>query len=177
VGWGGAAPFITLFGTKVLHADTGLVFFLPLSYVVAQVIFCVPAGYLADRIGKKRMLVAGLLIFGTGAIVGSQSADLLQATIALGVVGLGAACLSVLNPLLTDLVPRRRTAEFIGLGSALWSFAQPVGSVLAGTLVVLMGSESGHPEAYRWAFVFAGAMGLVAAVCMRWVRPERAVLD
>jgi MFS family permease len=177
VGSGGAAPFITLFGTNVLHADTGLVFFLPLSYVVAQVIFCVPAGYLADRIGKKRMLIAGLLIFGTGAIVGSQSADLLQATIALGVVGLGAACLSVLNPLLTDLVPRRRTAEFIGLGSALWSFAQPVGSVLAGTLVVLMGSESGHPEAYRWAFVFAGAMGLVAAVCMRWVRPERAVLD
>lgn len=177
VGSGGAAPFITLFGKNALHADTNLLFFLPLSYVVSQVIFCVPVGYLADRIGKKRMLVAGLLIFGGGALVGSQSADLGQATLALAVVGLGAACLSVLNPLLTDLVPRARTAEFIGLGSALWSFAQPLGSVLAGGLVTLMGSESGHPEAYRWAFMFAGAMGLVAAFCMRWVHPERAVLD
>jgi MFS family permease len=177
VGSGGAAPFITLFGKNALHADTNLLFFLPLSYVVAQVIFCVPAGVLADRLGKKRMLIAGLLIFGVGALVGSQSVDLVQATLALGVVGLGAACLSVINPLLTDLVPRARTAEFIGLGSALWSFAQPVGSVLAGGLVALMGSESGHPDAYRWAFVFAGAMGLVAAFCMRWVRPERAVLD
>jgi MFS family permease len=177
IGSGGAAPFITLFGKNVLHASEGEVFFLPLSYVVAQVLFCVPAGYLADRIGKKRMLMAGLLIFGGAALIGAQSTDLIQATIALGVVGLGAACLSVLNPLLTDLVPRRRTAEFIGLGSALWSFAQPVGSVLAGTLVLMMGSESGHPDAYRWAFMFAGAMGLVAAVCMRWVHPERAVLD
>ncbi len=177
IGSGGAAPFITLFGKNVLHATTGETFFLPLSYVVAQVIFCVPAGYLADRVGKKRMLIAGLLIFGVGAIVGSQSADLLQGTLALGVVGLGAACLSVLNPLLTDLVPRKRTAEFIGLGSALWSFAQPLGSVLAGSLVTVMGAEAGHPDAYRWAFVFAGALGLVAAVCMRWVHPERAVLD
>jgi MFS family permease len=177
IGSGGAAPFITLFGKNVLHATESEVFFLPLSYVVAQVLFCVPAGYLADRIGKKRMLIAGLLIFGLAAVIGAQSTTLLQGTIALGVVGLGAACLSVLNPLLTDLVPRTRTAEFIGLGSALWSFAQPLGSVLAGGLVTLMGAESGHPDAYRWAFVFAGVMGLVAAFCMRWVRPERARLD
>ncbi len=176
VGSGGAAPFLTLFARNVLHATTGEAFFLPLSYVVAQVIFCVPAGYLADRIGKKRMLIAGLLIFGIAAIVGSQSADLVQGTLALGVVGLGAACLSVINPLLTDLVPRKRTAEFIGLGSALWSFAAPLGSVLAGGLSDALGGGPDHPD-FRAAFIFAGVLGVAAAVCMRWVHPERAVLD
>ena len=42
-----------------------------------------------------------------------------------------------INPMLTDLVPRKRTAEFMGLGSAVFSLAQPLGSVLAGAVVTL----------------------------------------
>ncbi len=116
-------------------------------------------------------------MYGLGAIVGSQSTDLTQATIALGVTGLGNAGTASLNALLTELIPRKRTAEFIGLGSAVWSFVAPVGSVAAGTVVTLSGFFVSQHDTYRWAFIFAGLMVLLAAVLLQRVHPERAVID
>lgn len=176
LGSGGATPFVTLFGTQALGANESEVFLLPLAFVICSAIFSVPAGLLADRIGKKPVMVIGLSIYGLGALAGSQAADLLQATIALAVIGIGNAGTAPLNPLLTDLIPRKRMAELLGVGSAVWSFVQPLGSVLAGSVVALaawlLGETESH-NAYRWAFIFAGIMILLAAISLRWVHPER----
>lgn len=178
LGSGGAAPFITLFGTHALRATEAEAFLLPLAFVISTALFVVPAGWLADRIGKKRVLTAGLLIYGLGGLVGSQSADLLQGTLALGVVGIGNAGMAMALPLLTDLVPKARMAEFVGLVSgAVWSFVQPLGSVIAGTIVVQMTGVIGQSDAYRWSFIFAGTMILLAAVLLQAVHPERARTD
>jgi len=112
-------------------------------------------------------------VYGIGAIVGSQSADVTQAAIALAIIGLGNAGTSApLNALLVDLIPRKRTAELLGLGSALWSFAQPLGSVLAGAVVALSASFVGENDSFRWSFIFAGVMILFAAFMLRNVKPE-----
>jgi MFS family permease len=178
IGAGGATPFVTLFGEKALRLEGGTVFLLPLAFVVSTAIFAVPAGMLADRIGKKRVITMGLLVYGIGAIVGSQSMDLTQATIALGIIGIGNAATSApLIALLVDLIPRKRTAELLGLGSALWSFAQPLGSVLAGGVVGLSGLAVGQNDSYRWAFIFAGVMIVLAAIVLQTVKPEREVSE
>ncbi len=178
IGAGGATPFVTLFGKNALRLDSGVVFLLPLAFVFSSAIFSIPAGLLADRIGKKRVITGGLLIYGLGAIIGSQSADLLQAVIALGIIGIGNAGTSApLNALLVDLIPRKRTAELLGLGSALWSFAQPLGSVLAGGVVTLTALLVGNNDSFRWAFVFAGVMILLSAVVLQTVNPERGVAE
>lgn len=174
LGAGGATPFVTLFGTEALGAHNGQEFLLPLAFVVTSAIFSIPAGLLSDRIGKKPVMTVGLLIYGIGALIGSQSADLVQATIALAVIGIGNAGTAALNPLLTDLIPRSRTAELIGVGSAVWSFVQPLGSVLAGLVVGFAGIYVGGHEAYRWSFVFAGAMIVLSALSLQLVHPERA---
>jgi MFS family permease len=177
LGAGGATPFVTLFGTEALGANESQVFLLPLAFVVSSAIFSIPAGLLADRIGKKTVMMIGLTIYGIGALIGSQTADLLQATIALAIIGIGNAGTAPLNPLLTELIPRARTAELIGVGSAVWSFVQPLGSVLAGTVVGLAALAVGGQDAYRGAFIFAGVMILLAALSLRWVHPERATRD
>ncbi len=177
LGSGGVVPFVTLFGVEALGAKNGQEFLLPLAFVVVSAIFSVPAGLLADRIGKKKVLTVGLAIYGLSALAGSQSADLVQATIALAIAGIGNAGTAPLNPLLTELIPRKRTAEFIGLGSALWSFVQPVGSVLAGAVVGLSGLFVSQHDTYRWAFVFAGLMILLASVFLQRVHPERPVRE
>ena len=177
VGSGGATPYVTLFGRHALHADGGQVFLLPLAFVVSGAIFAIPAGYLADRIGKKAVLTLGFVIYGGGALIGSQSADIWQATLALAVAGLGNAGTVSLNPLLTDLIPRTRTAEFIGLGSSVWSLVQPAGSVLAGIVVSTAAAAIGLDSAYRWAFLFAGGLILTAAVLLQFVRPEAALRE
>jgi maltose/moltooligosaccharide transporter len=176
IGSGGATPYVTLFGRHALGADGGQVFLLPLAFVACNAVFALPAGILADRLGKKTVLTAGLLIYGLGALVGSQSANLWQAVIALAVAGLGnAGTATTLNPLLTDLIPRSRTAEFMGLGSSIWSLVQPLGSLLAGIVVGLAANSAGLDAAYRWAFIFAGVLIILAAGLLQWVRPARAV--
>ncbi len=177
IGSGGATPFVTLFAKHALQAGGAQIFYLPLAFVLSNALFAVPAGYLADRIGKKRVLTLGLLIYGLGALIGSQSATVPQATLALAACGLGNAGTSSLNPLLTDLIPRRRVAEFIGLGSSVWSLVQPVGSLLAGTLVAALTMPIGLSDAYRWAFIFAGTLIVLSALLLQLVRPERTPVD
>ncbi|HEX9989092.1 MAG TPA: MFS transporter [Chloroflexia bacterium] len=178
IGNGGATPLLTLFGTHALGANSSEVFFLPLAFVITTAIFAVPAGFLADRIGKKRVMTFGLFLFGAGAIIGSQSADLIQGTIALAFIGIGNAGIgTMLIPFLTDLIPRSRTAELIGISSAVTSFAQPVGSVLAGGVVSLTTSMVGLSDAYRWSFIFSGVMIVVGGLFLQRVRPEQFVQE
>jgi MFS family permease len=177
MGAGGATPFVTLFGTEALHADVSQVFLLPLAFVVMSAIFSIPAGLLSDRIGKKRVMFIGLLLYGIGALIGSQAQDLLQATLALLVVGIGNAGTAPLNPLLTELIPRSRMAELMGMGSAVWSFFQPLGSILAGIIVTVATIYVGGNDAYRWSFIFAGLMIVLSALSLRFVHPERVQFD
>jgi MFS family permease len=175
MGAGGALPFMTLFGLNVLGASAQDVLILPLAAVLSMAVFSVPWGIFADRTSKKTAMTLGLILFSVVALVGSQSDTLLQATIVLALIGVGNSSLSMINPMLVDLVPRKRTAEFVGLGSAVFSFAQPLGSAVAGGIVAIAVLYVGEGDAYRWAFIFAGLMTALAALLLRSVRPERFV--
>jgi maltose/moltooligosaccharide transporter len=177
MGNGGATPFVTLFGKHSLGASEGDTFLLPLAYIVVTVLFSVPAGILADRIGKKRVISIGLLIYGVGAILGSQSPNLLVATLALAVIGMGNACVAIIIALFTDMIPKGRAAEMVGLFSAVTSFAQPLGSALAGGVVTLISASwalnLGLDLAYRWAFIVAGIFILLGLGVLQTLRPQR----
>jgi MFS family permease len=176
IGIGGATPNVVRFGEMALGLPQGVTFLLPIAFVVGTALVAVPAGLLADRIGKKRVLSAGLVIYGLGALAGSQSADLTQAMIALFVVGIGNACAgTMLTPLLADLIPYKRAAELIGLSSAITSFAQPIGSFLAGEVIIIASRSMDMNEAFRWSFIFAGICVLVSAALMQLVNPRRPV--
>ncbi len=177
LGTGGVIPFITLFGVKALHATESQAFILPIAATVANAIASVPLGFLADKIGKKTVMIGGMTTFGIIALIGAQSTNLLQGTIALALAGAANAAMAQINPMLTDLAPKKRMAEFVGLGSAVFSFAQPLGSVVAGLTVGVAAMFVSDNDAYRWAFMMAGVMLLLAAFLLRTVHPERANKD
>jgi MFS family permease len=177
LGTGGVVPFITLFGEKVLGAGRDEVFILPLAAVLANALSAVPFGFVADRIGKKPVMTVGMVFFALVALVGSQSQNLTQATVALALAGMANGALALINPMLSDLVPRTRMAEFIGLGSAVFSFAQPLGSVAAGFVIGIAANFLPEHDAYRWSFIAAGGWVLLAVALLQTVRPERAVTD
>ena len=170
LGAGGATPFLTLFGTKALGVSSSQAFLLVIVLVLSTAIGAVPAGLLSDRVGKKPVLVAGLVLFSAGALAGSQVASVGWAIPAMIVVGLGNACPTALSvPFLSELSPVRRMGEFIGLGSFVWSITQPIGSVCAGLLV-----NGAVPSTYRHAFIWAGVLIACAAAAMLTVRPAAA---
>ncbi|TMG38179.1 MAG: MFS transporter [Chloroflexi bacterium] len=135
--------------------------------LVGTIVGAVPAGYTADRIGKKPVIAAGLLLFSILALIGSQVQTVPQALVAMGVIGLANGIWTALNvPLLVDLVPPERAAEMTGLGSGTWSLAQPIGAVIAGILI-------GSFDSYRASFVGAAVLVFVSFLLLLTVRAPR----
>lgn len=174
LGTGGVVPFITLFGVRVLGASESDAFLLPLAATTVNALLAVPMGMLADRTSKKKVMIGGMLAYGVIAIVGSQVVSLWQGVVIMMLAGAANAAMAMITPMLTDLVPKKRMAEFVGLGSSVFSLAQPVGSVIAGLVVGFAALFVGGDEAYRWAFFTAGIMLLIGSFMLRRVHPELA---
>ena len=168
LGAGAAAPFITRFGTEELGLSDSSSLAMVLVLVLAMAVGALVSGYVADRVGHKRVLEPGLILFALAAITASQVQDLGQALPVIVLVGLGNSVPTALHlPLLADLVPKAGAGALMGLSSMVWSIAQPIGSYLAGALVDFTGS-------YRLIFIFAGVCMLGAYVILRQVRlPEQ----
>jgi len=168
---GGATPFITLFGTETLNLRADQASWLFLVLVLSTAAGTVVVGLLADRLGKKRVLHAGLTVFALAALAATQVQTVGQAIPIMVLAGLGNACPTALTvPLLTDLMPRKRGGEFIGLASFVWSVVQPFGSFLAGSLV-------DHLHSDRWAFGFAAVLMALAVLALFAVDPRQAVVN
>ena len=164
LGTGGVLPYLTRFGVNVLGLTEGDSFELFLPALLGTIVGAVPAGYLADRRGKKPVLAAGMLAFSIVAFVGSQASSVPEALVVMAFVGFANGFWTALAvPLLIDLVPPERAAEMTGIGSAVWSFAQPVGAVVAGLLIDRF-------DTYRVSFIGAAAFVLLAFVMVLTVR-------
>ena len=141
-----------------------------LAVFVSTLVAVVPAGWLGDKLGKMRVSVWGLLVFGLIIIASSQIATKEQAVVALAVAGLAQAVPTALAyPLFTEIVPARRMGELSGLSTMIWSMGQPLGATMLG----LMADATGT---LRTVLLGGGLLLLVSWLLLRSVRvEERAV--
>jgi MFS family permease len=147
-----ALPALRDHFATVISIDTlvGMVMTLP-SLAVA--IFAAPLGSLADRFGKRRLLLWSLIVYAAGGLSGWFAESF---TTLLGgrlVLGLGVAGLmTAVTALVADLFEGPQRNLFLGQQGA----AQSVGGVvflLAGGLLASLG--------WRWPFLIYGASLLV----------------
>lgn len=122
---------------------------------------------LADRYGRKRMLQAGLVIFGAVSLwvwlFVASSAELI---VARGLLGLGASMIMpVTLSILTSVFPRDERTRAVGIWAAVSGAGSSVGPVVAGLLI----------QYYSWESVFAinVPVVLVAVVASIWFVPAR----
>ncbi|UQX87452.1 MFS transporter [Jatrophihabitans telluris] len=151
-----------------LHTDLPGVQWAVDAYTLPLAALVLTAGSLADRLGRRRILLAGLAVFSLGSLGCSAagSAGLLVATRA--VQGIGAAALfAVPLALLGHAFPDRngRTAALAAFGATIGaSFA--IGPLVGGLLTEHAG--------WRWIFLINVPIGvLVAAVALRWVEESQ----
>ncbi|CAN5355165.1 aromatic acid/H+ symport family MFS transporter [soil metagenome] len=123
------------------------------------------AGPLADRLGRKRVLVGAVLVFGVACLGSAFSADLMQLTILRFVtgVGLGAAMPNAVT-LMSEYCPDKRRAM---LTNAMFS-GFPLGAALGGFLASWMIPQWG----WRSVLVLGGITPLVLVVLMVALLPE-----
>jgi EmrB/QacA subfamily drug resistance transporter len=123
-------------------------------------------GTLGDRLGRKRVMLAGLVVFIAGSVFGALAPNTGSLIAARAIMGVGAAAcepgtLSIIRQLFPD---SRDRARALGLWAAIAGLALAMGPVIGGVLVGL----GGWPAIF-WFNLAAGVAVFAAAW---WVVPE-----
>ena len=127
------------------------------------------AGSTADRIGRKRVFILGIIIFtiGSGLCALAPSLDFLIGARVLQAIGgsmLNPVALSIVRNVFED--PRER-AQAIGVWGSVMGVATALGPALGGVLV--------DGPGWRWVFVVNLPVGLIALILtLRFVPESRA---
>ncbi|MGH8794641.1 MAG: MFS transporter [Stackebrandtia sp.] len=122
-------------------------------------------GVLGDRIGRKRMLLGGLLLFGLTSALSAYAQDPTQLILARAGMGVGAAAIMPATlAILTNVFDPRDRAKAIGIWSGAVGIGVAIGPVVGGTLL----------EHFWWGSVFLVNVPVVAAALLAiWlVAPE-----
>ena len=157
-----------------LDASTGATQWVLNAFNVAFGAFPLAAGSLADRIGHRRVLLAGVALVGAMAFVIAAVREIVVIDVARFLQGAGAAAVlaSGAAVLAHATSGRERRLAFGALGAAFGA-GLALGPLLAGALVELAGWPA--------VFTFAGVLSLVAWVCARSTpatpRPAAAPFD
>jgi EmrB/QacA subfamily drug resistance transporter len=130
------------------------------AYNIVFAALIVPAGRLADRVGRRRMFITGLLTF-LGASVAAGLAPSVEVLVGARVVqAAGAAALVPTSlALLLPEFPLAQRATATGIWGATGAIAAALGPSLGGTLVDVAG--------WRWVFFVNLAIGLPALIPAR----------
>jgi EmrB/QacA subfamily drug resistance transporter len=134
------------------------------AYAIVYAAVLVPAGKLADIVGRKRIFLAGLVVFliGSALCAAASSVGLLIGARTLQAVG-GAALIPTSLGLILPLVPTQKRAVAIGLWAALAGVGAAAGPPLGGLLV---------EASWRWIFLINLPLGLFALVRIAQTIPE-----
>ncbi len=137
------------------------------GYMLAGGAFLIPGGRLGDIVGRKRMLIAGIVLFAgsSGACALAPSPAVL---IAFRVVqGIGCSILfPVTIAVVTNAFPEERRKRAIGNLYGLAAVATAMGPFVGGAVTGAFG--------WRWVFVINVPLGLIAIVlALRSVRESR----
>ena len=157
--------FFTLYVRNVLGVPVGSAAQMLTAFPAALIVFSIPSGFLATRIGRKPTIITGLggmvLCSLGGFLVGSPTA--LLAVMAL--MGAFWALVSINTlPMVYDLAGERSIGAFTGLFSFAASLAAIVGPILRRLI---------DATSYRIIWPFCLVFLALAMVLMTRVRPQR----
>ena len=144
------------FGTKLGFAASALIKALLLTQFVAFP--CALAfGRLGDRIGAKRAIYLGLVVFVAVAVFGAfmrNETQFYALAVVVGTVQGGVQALS--RSYFTRLIPHGRSGEYFGFYNMLGKFAAVLGPVAMGIVARASGSERAAPLVLIVFFVTGG---------------------
>ncbi|MEV6964056.1 MFS transporter [Hamadaea sp. NPDC051192] len=122
----------------------------------------------ADRFGRKRMFVAGMILFTASSLALTLADTIVQLDVLRAVQGVGAAMLfATALPLLAEAFPDQKArAKAIGAYGAVMAAATVAGPVLGGLLVTQFG--------WRSIFLINVPIGIAIAAVAAWRMPRSA---
>lgn len=112
-------PVFVLLGSDLEGATPALIGFAIGAYGLSQALLQIPFGLLSDRVGRKRMIYIGLVLFAAGSVL-AGAADSIYVVIAGRILQGAGAIASVLMALLSDLTrEEQRTKAMATVGISI----------------------------------------------------------
>lgn len=112
-------PVFTVYAGQLTGATPALIGVALGAYGLSQGLLQIPFGLLSDRLGRKPMLTAGLLLFALGSLLGAETHSIYGMILARTLQGTGAIG-SVLIALLSDLTTEKeRTKSMAVIGMTI----------------------------------------------------------
>src|ERR1700761_6973762 len=154
--------------TALYHLNTGLKSLVSISSSAGVVLGIVPAGLLADRIGRKRVMVGGTIVYSVLTFLTGFAPDI-TAVIALRVLAGGA--MGAVFPLPytygAELCPPAVRGRFTGIADSFLSIGYFLSPLLALMLIPSVTNDTG----WRVMFLVGGLPVLFALLAWEYV-PE-----
>jgi MFS family permease len=170
------ATFIDMLGTfllfpffsrYIIHAfGVGMieVGFLMSIFAVGNIFGVMIGGALADKYGRRRMILIGLIVSGIGSILMGLVNDLNIFYILAGFLGLiGNFGGPARQAMVADLLPKEKRAEGFGVLRVAFNLSAVIGPLLGGFLA---------NQSYMLLFVLDAASSIITAVIVYTVIPE-----
>jgi MFS family permease len=157
------STFAVLFAVQELSLPEGQSFLLPLVFALSAALAMLPLGMLGDRFGRKGILSCMLAVWVGLLILVGFSQNLTHALISFGLCAIPyAAVVTVGYAFFLDLIPKDRTAEFVGISMLSMSSGQICGPLIGGKLIDTLG--------YRSMFPSAAFFLLIGLIILQFVR-------
>lgn len=126
-------PVLTTWGMALQGASEALIGLAIGIYGLAQAVFQIPFGLLSDRVGRKPLIVGGLLIFVLGSVIAAMSDSIWGIILGRALQGSGAIAAAVMA-LLSDLTReqnRTKAMAFIGVSFGItFAIAMVAGPII-----------------------------------------------
>jgi MFS family permease len=148
-------PVLTTYGMALQGASETLIGLAIGIYGLAQAIFQIPFGLLSDRIGRKPLIVGGLLLFVLGSVIAACSDSIWGIILGRALQGSGAIAAAVMA-LLSDLTReqnRTKAMAFIGISFGVtFAIAMVLGPIITHALGL---------HALFWMIAILASLGIV----------------
>ena len=148
-----------------LHASLADLQWFVNAYTLPFAAFLLTAAALGDRIGRRRMFLAGIAVFTLASLAAGLATESWQLTAARAVQGLGGAAVAPLAlTLLAQAVPDRLRTLAVGVWGGISGLGVAVGPVVGGAVV-----EGLH---WHWIFWLNVPVGVIAVILAATVLDE-----
>ncbi|MGB6179413.1 MDR family MFS transporter, partial [Carnobacterium sp.] len=126
-------------------------------YLLTNAIMTPIYGKLSDMIGRKPILIIGLIIFVIGSSLCGLSQSMTQLIFFRAIQGIGAgAIMPVTSTIIADIYPLEKRAKIMGFNGAAWGVAGILGPLLGGFIVDLL--------SWHWIFYINVPIGIVTII-------------